>query len=203
MVRLTVIDGVRPDTAFEAMLRPHFDVLYGRAHRLTGNAADAEDLVQELCIRVFPRVDELAGLDNPRAWLMRVLYRLFVDLARSKQRSPIRCVDIDHAEEYLQAPSGEPGPEQQTEALLQHERLQRAWQYLDGEQRALLALQAIEGHSLAEMETITGMPQGTLKSRLHRARARLGRLLEREETVAGPKDRGSDGELPTHRKSAG
>lgn len=202
MAKLTVIDGVRPDAAFEAMLRPHFDALYARAHRLTGNAADAEDLVQELCIRVFPRVDELAELDNPRAWMMRVLYRLFVDLARSRQRSPLRSVDADNVEAYLQTPSSEPGPQERTEAMLEQERLARAWRYLDGEQRALLVMQGIDGHSLAEMESITGLPQGTLKSRLHRARARLGRLLAREAGVATPADGGHEDELRRHRKFA-
>lgn len=202
MAKLTVIGGVRPDAAFEGMLRPHFDALYGRAFRLTGNAADAEDLVQELCIRVFPRMDELAHLENPRAWLMRVLYRLFIDLARSKQRSPVRSVGAEDIDDYLQTPSGEPGPEEQTEAMQQHERLQRAWYHLDGEQRALLVLQGIEGHSLAEIETITGMPQGTLKSRLHRARTRLGRLLTREMMTSKSANRGSDDELRRHRKSA-
>ena len=203
MAKLTVIGGVRPDTAFEALLRPHFDALYGRAYRLAGNAADAEDLVQELCIRVFPRVDELAALENPRAWLMRVLYRLFIDLARSQQRSPLRAAEAAEAEDYGQRPSTEPGPEAQTEAMLEHERLQRAWRYLDAEQRALLVLQGIEGHSLAEMEAMTGLPQGTLKSRLHRARARLGRLMEREREVARSSDRGTHSELPRHCKSAG
>jgi RNA polymerase sigma-70 factor (ECF subfamily) len=118
------------------------------------------------------------------------------------QRSPLTSVGAEDMDDYLQTPSGEPGPEEQTEALLQHERLQRAWQYLDGEQRALLVLQGIEGHSLAEMETITGMPQGTLKSRLHRARTRLGRLLARELTTSKSANRGADDELRRHRKSA-
>lgn len=203
MAKLKVIGGVRPDAAFEGMLRPHFDALYGRAFRLTGNAADAEDLMQELCIRVFPRMDELAHLENPRAWLMRVLYRLFIDLTRSLQRSPIKSVNAEEAEEYLQAPSGEPGPEQRAEAAQRYERLQRAWRHLDSEQRALLLLQGVEGRSLAEIEEITGIPQGTLKSRLHRARLRLGRLLARELATFRSQDRGSDDELRANRKSAG
>ena len=204
MAKLRVIGGLRPDTAFEAMMRPYFDALYGRAYRLTANEADAEDLMQELCIRVYTRVDELAELENPKAWLMRVLYRLFVDFARSRRRSPLQSVESDDGDdEYARTAAADPGPEEHAEAMLQHERLQRAWRYLDGEQQLLLVLQGVEGHSLGEIEALTGIAQGTLKSRLHRARVRLGRLLDRETNVAAADVRGSNDELSRHRKSAG
>jgi DNA-directed RNA polymerase specialized sigma24 family protein len=61
--------------------------------------------------------------------------------------------------------------------------LNGAWRHLDTEQKALLALHDIEGHSLAELQEITGLKQGTLKSRLHRARVRLGKLLRREDNA--------------------
>jgi RNA polymerase sigma-70 factor (ECF subfamily) len=134
---------------------------------------------------------------------MRVLYRLFVDFARNRQRSPLQSVETEDGDEYERTATADPGPEEQTEAMQQHECLQRAWRFLDGEQQLLLVLQGIEGHSLAEMESLTGIPQGTLKSRLHRARVRLGRLLEREKKVGVADARGSNDELSRHRKSAG
>mgnify|MGYP001218694502 CR=1 FL=1 len=60
-------------------------------------------------------------------------------------------------------------------------RLDRAWRHLDEDQRSLLAMHDIEGYTLAELMEITGLKEGTLKSRLHRARARLGKLLRHEE----------------------
>ncbi len=84
-----------------------------------------------------------------------------------------------------------------------HARLERAWRYLDEEQRVLLMLQGIDGHSLAEIEAITGIAQGTLKSRLHRARARLGRLLAREERATVTELRTANHEVRRHRKFAG
>ena len=203
MTKVTGIAEGRPDILFETLLRPNFDALYGRAHRLTGNDADAEDLVQDLCVRVYPRIEELERLDNPRAWLMRVLYRLFIDLARSRQRSPVRPLDAAGTDEPLEAVSGEPGPEQQVEGMLMHARFERAWRHLDDEQRVLLILQGIDGHSLAEIEEITGIGQGTLKSRLHRARARLGRLMAREDCATVTEFRGSSHELRRRRKFAG
>jgi RNA polymerase sigma-70 factor (ECF subfamily) len=56
---------------------------------------------------------------------------------------------------------------------------------LDSEQQALLAMHDIEGHSLAELMELTGLKEGTLKSRLHRARVRLGKLLHRDAPTGG------------------
>lgn len=204
-----IADG-RPDILFETLLRPHFDALYGRAMQLAGDVADAEDLVQDLCVRVYPRLDELESIDNPRAWLMRVLYRLFIDMTRVRQRSPLRPMEAVDGGSLIEAESGEPGPEEQTEAILMHARLERAWRYLEAEQRMLLVLQSIDGLSLAEIEEITGIAQGTLKSRLHRARIRLGRLLAREDGACGmgksatnKESRSSDDELPRNCRSVG
>lgn len=168
---------------FEELVRPHFDSLYGAAYRLTGNRADAEDLVQDVCLRTFPRLDEFRSLEHPRGWLKRVLYRRFIDTTRQKKRSPLYLVRRDEEEDDPVAtiPSAEPGPEQQTEGLLGEERLMRAWRYMGKDQQQLLALHDVEGRSLKELEEMTGVPQGTLKSRLHRARVRLGRLLTREQ----------------------
>jgi RNA polymerase sigma-70 factor (ECF subfamily) len=67
--------------------------------------------------------------------------------------------------------------------VLRKELLDRAWQRLDDAQRMLLALHDIEGYSLAELTEITGLKEGTLKSRLHRSRVQLGKLLKYENRV--------------------
>jgi RNA polymerase sigma factor (sigma-70 family) len=183
MPKFTLIPGGRDAaTAFENLIRPHFHALYRRAYRLTLNAADAEDLVQDVCIRAYPRLAEIQELDNPRAWLMRVLYRLFVDLTRQRKSSPIQAMDMGGDEEEFSHcfTSDEPGPEAQADSAIGEQRLERAWQRLDKVQRALLALHDIEGYTLAELQDMTGLPEGTLKSRLHRARIRLGRILKSE-----------------------
>ena len=77
-----------------------------------------------------------------------------------------------------------PSPVEEAERALTQRRLSRAWQHLDKEQRALLALHDVEGYSLAELKELTGLKDGTLKSRLHRARIRLGKLLKREAADA-------------------
>jgi RNA polymerase sigma factor (sigma-70 family) len=165
---------------------------------------DAEDLVQDLCIRVYPRAQELESLSNPRAWLMRVLYRLYIDMKRRHSRSPLRAVDDSDGERSTERfTSEEPGPEEHTDGALMHERLERAWKFLSDEQCLLLTLHAIEGYSLEEIKQVTGLSTGTLKSRLHRARVRLGRLLEREDHLAQSRAGDSTHELPEYRTSVG
>lgn len=159
-------------------MRPHFDALYGRAYALTGSTQDAEDLTQEVCIRASARLAEIVKHDNPRAWLKQVLYRLFVDLVRRRRRSPLKLVaGADYEGSLAAAISPEPGPEQQAEAATAYERLRSAWGRLTGDEQLLLALHGIEGLSFAEIQDVTGLALGTIKSRLHRSRIRLGRLL--------------------------
>jgi len=165
-------------------MQVHYPPLFRTAYRLTRSVHDAEDLVQEVCVRAFPRLAELEGLEQPRHWLMRVLYRLFIDLSRRYER---RNADSIDAMEEGNLVSAEPGPPEQTDVLMNGERLDRAWRRLDDGQRALLALHDIEGYSLAELNEMMGIKEGTLKSRLHRARVRLGKLLQLEETVGALK----------------
>src|SRR5262245_5482856 len=102
---------------FEDLIRPHLDGIYGRAYALTGSVPDAEDIAQEVCIRASSRLEDLAQHENPRAWLMQVLYRLFVDLVRSRRRSPIRLMAREDGQASIDAAvSTEPGPEQQADA---------------------------------------------------------------------------------------
>lgn len=174
---MPVIGGKSAGKRFEAFIKPHFDALYHTAYRLTGVAADAEDLVQDVCLRAFPRLEELEQMAHPRSWLQRVLYHLFVDGTRRYENTHVRS--IDSVDSSCLA-SDDAGPEDQVDMEIAEQRLLRAWRHMDRAQRALLALHDVEGFTLKELEAMTGVRQGTLKSRLHRGRVRLGKLLQRE-----------------------
>jgi RNA polymerase sigma factor (sigma-70 family) len=171
----------RSSGRFETVVRPHFDALYRAAMRLTRSRVEAEDLVQEVCLRAFPALDRLEGLEYPLGWLLRVQYRVFVDAARRRVRSPF--VASANAAEADLALSTDPSPEEFAEASLMRQRLTRVWPELEPEQRALLALHA-EGYTLAELEAMTGLSRNAVGVRLHRARARLGRLMNDEPAGA-------------------
>lgn len=163
---------------FAALVQPHYEVLYRTAYRLTRSTHDAEDLAQEVCARAYPRLEEIERLEQPRGWLLRVMYRLFVDSARRYERTHVTSMETV---DVMSMASEERGPAELAEILLEGRHLDRAWQRLDSEQRALLALHDVEGYTLDEINRITGLKEGTLKSRLHRARVRLGKLLRVEE----------------------
>ncbi len=166
---------------FEALIRQHYTALYRVAYRWTQSVQDAEDLVQETCTRAWPRLDELEQFDRPSGWLMRVMYRLFVDLTRRHDR---RQVDRLDDARLATLTSDAPGPDEQAEWTGKAARLARVWPRIDRDKRALLTLHDIEGYTLTELTEITGVKEGTLKSRLHRARVSLGRMLQQDPDLA-------------------
>jgi RNA polymerase sigma factor (sigma-70 family) len=171
-----------PELNFEDLLRPQVEYLYRLAWRFTGSVADAEDLVQDVLIKLYPRTQELLEIERLRPWLARVLYNQFVDSVRQQARSPIaELADIEGEDNPLDAlPATRDGPEEHAERSGQRERILRALDRLNPEQRAVVAMHDVEGYSLEELETMLETPLGTLKSRLHRARQRLRALLPME-----------------------
>jgi RNA polymerase sigma-70 factor (ECF subfamily) len=162
------------DSRFEALVEPHFEALHRAALRLTRRRHDAEDLVQEVCLRAYRELATLESLDNVRGWLLRVQYRVFVDTVRKRVRSRTDAAGGDEIAALFA--SDEPGPEELTSAAYTQERLDKAWEQLTPEQRGLLALHA-EGYGLAELEKLTGKNRNLLSARLHRARMRLAKLI--------------------------
>lgn len=182
MARLSALEGGRAVAArFESLIEPHYDVLYRAAYRLTRSVHDAEDLVQEVCVRAFARIDELENFERPRAWLLRVLQRLFIDQTRRYDRRYVQSIETADWSAWV---SDAADPVDAAEQSSTRRQLNRAWQHLDRMQQVLLALHDIEGYSLAELQQITGFKEGTLKSRLHRARVRLGKLVQRDSSAA-------------------
>lgn len=139
---------------------------------------DAEDLVQEVSIKAYARLDELERMEHVRAWLLKVLYHQFVDAQRVGRRSPVDLADTgaDSVEPDLTA-TGDWQPDQLVDRDMRVERILRAMQCLSGDQCTLVALRDIEGLTVDEIRQLTGLPAGTIKARLHRTRAKLGRLL--------------------------
>lgn len=167
---------------FEELMRPQVEFLHRLAWRFTGSAADAEDLVQDVLLKLYPRRAELAGIEQLRPWLAKVLYRQYVDFARRRGRLPEEQVELE-ALEAVAAPGD--GPDGHAERGELRARLLAALDGLNAEQRAVVVMHDVEGYSLEELEPILEAPLGTLKSRLHRARERLRALIGMEPFAAG------------------
>lgn len=161
---------------FKRLIEPHLNALFRAAFRLARNIPDAEDLVQDTCLRAC---QELTGLDEGRsvkAWLLTVMHNVFVDGARRARRSPVSQADD---EELAARACQDADPEESAYLTEREEQLHRAWSKLDRGHRVLLALRA-EGYSLPEIAEITAVPIDALQSRLYRARANFARYLKEE-----------------------
>lgn len=184
--------------SFEAALKPHLRPLYRVAYRLTGRREDAEDLVQDLLAKVYARRDELLEVNNLRPWLMRVMYRLFIDGARQRSRSPLHLVatspigpDQDTPADPLGQLAGDDDPARDVEHDARTDALVLAISRLSTDHQRVVALHDVEGYTLEEIQVMLDCPIGTLKSRLHRARARLRDLLAGSECAAEEPDASS------------
>jgi RNA polymerase sigma factor (sigma-70 family) len=165
---------------FEELMRDHMERLYRLAYRFCGNRNDAEDLVQELLVKLYPKTEQLLGIEQLRPWLARSLYNLYVDWVRRRVRSPIQGGEEEMAAAMADGSQVVPGADGHVEQEQLHYRIQEAMTQLNPDQRTLVNFHDMEGYTLPELEIILETPIGTLKSRLHRARAKLRELLEME-----------------------
>lgn len=171
--------------SFEALLRPHLDRLYRMAYRLTSNKPEAEDLFQDLLIKVYPRLDDLLDVEEPGSWLCRIMYNHFIDNRRRYARQRLVAVSEQQLPgEGIAGVAGVGGPEVDAEQEDDITLLENALNQLSEEHRLVVMLYDCEGYKLAEIQEVTGTPIGTLKSRLHRARARLREILEADGTIS-------------------
>ncbi len=170
---------------YERILRPHLNRLYGLAWRLAGNKADAEDLFQDLLVKAYDKLDTLADIDEALPWLSRVMYNLFVDRHRSLKRQRLHVVAEGQLPPGgLEAMPGIGDPELDQQRFEKLKRLDTALQQLSDEHRLVVLLHDTDGYKLSEIHELTGIPTGTIKSRLHRARARLREILTEDGTFS-------------------
>ena len=165
---------------FEKLVSPHFNNLYKLAYRLTRQRDNAEDLVQDLLLKVYHRRQEMQGIEKLAAWLSRVLYRLFIDQYRQQQRSPINLMSDENVI-YNTHASNMAGPSEVANAELSHELINAALAQLSVDRRTLIMLHDVEGYNLQEINEITDIPVGTIKSRLSRARNKLRKIIQSRE----------------------
>ena len=170
-------DQDRRRAEFEALVRPHLEWLYRMAYRYTAQTQDAEDLVQELLARLYRNPEDLTRLSDLRPWLTRTLYNLFVDQWRHRRRTPFGHLHSEPWEALFAEEGGGDTPESELQSAGQRRLVLEALYRVDEEHRALLVLHDVEGHTLPELTETLGLPLGTLKSRLFRARRKLRRQL--------------------------
>ncbi len=136
-------------------------------------------------LKAFGLLDELVAKDEPGAWLCRVMYNQFIDERRRFARR--RMLTVEEGQLAGDGIAGLPGPDDPALDHSRHETLKQlnaALAQLSDEHRIMVLLHDTEGYKLAEIQDLTGIPVGTIKSRLHRARARLREILTASGTLS-------------------
>ena len=162
---------------FEAVVLPQLDALYRTALGLTNSREQAEDLVQETCLRAYRAFDRFDG-QHCRAWLLTILRHTYIsDWRRNGHGRPrVAYVDEIEAENETSLPLGQ-SAEDQVMAHEFAEELDQALASLPDESRLMRLLAYVEELSYAEIAQVMDCPIGTVMSRLHRARRVLEDLL--------------------------
>jgi RNA polymerase sigma-70 factor, ECF subfamily len=169
------------EARFEADALPLLPGLYSAAFRLTRNASDAEDLVQETFLRAYRGFHQFEAGTNLKAWLYRILTNTFINSYRKKQREP-QTDSLDDVEDWylyskMAGQGAEPSAETSVIESLPDEDVQDALSSLPEQFRIAVLLADVEGFSYKEIAEITGVPIGTVMSRLHRGRKALEKRL--------------------------
>ncbi len=181
------------DSAWEALLRSYTRKIYNLCYRFTGRVEEAEDLTQEVFIKVFQTLKSYdAAQGSFSTWLHRVARNHLVDHYRRTRKDRVTSSledELPAAEEKL-SPHIEPTG--QVESRERRESLQLALDKLSPDLREAVVLRDLHDLDYEEIALVLKVPQGTVKSRINRGRLELGRVLKRMEGMRGPAKAGSE-----------
>ncbi|WP_119291560.1 RNA polymerase sigma factor SigE [Streptomyces sp. YIM 130001] len=172
--------GAWTPPSWEEIVSTHSGRVYRLAYRLTGNQHDAEDLTQEVFVRVFRSLSTYTP-GTFEGWLHRITTNLFLDMVRRRQRIRFDALGDDAAERL---PSREPSPQQVFQDTHFDADVQQALDTLAPEFRAAVVLCDIEGLSYEEIAATLGVKLGTVRSRIHRGRSQLRKALQHRSPQA-------------------
>jgi len=166
----------RDEAAFNELVRRNQGTVYRLLLRMLGDPAEAEDVAQEVFVSAFKSIESFRGESSLSTWL----YRIAANQGKNRIKYLARRArgaeePLDDRNEGRAATPIERAaqPDQQAEGREAETLLQRALESLESEQRLLLGLRDLENMSYEEIRQITGLPIGTVKSKLHRARMAL------------------------------
>lgn len=175
----------RDERAFRELLDLYRDRVFNVTFRMLGDRAEAEDIAQEVFIAVFKTIDTFREESKFSTWLYRVAVNhsknriKYLSRRNDRNRTEIDDNTTDAEEGSIAAAARPARPDRALQGAQMEQVLQAAISTLDEEHRVLVVLRDVEELSIEEICEITGLPDGTVKSRLHRARAALRKKLQR------------------------
>ncbi len=183
--------------AFEQLVLKYQTAVYNLCLRMTGDPEDAADMTQESFLKAWRNLESFQGNSAFSTWLYRLASNTCLDHLRSMKRRPqlsLVMEDEDGEAQALDVPDSAPTPEEQVIALDEQSRLNEALQALEEDQRQILILRAVNGLSYTEIAEALQLKEGTVKSRLARARDQLRKKLQQN---------GNNSPAPTSKKQKG
>lgn len=180
--------------AWELLLRAHNRKIYGLCYRFTGRTVEAEDLTQEIFIKVFQTLKSYNQAQGTfTTWLTRVARNHLVDhYRRTKRDRATSSLDDEEAGEVEARPSPEGSPTAAVESRERRELIQEGLDKLSPDLREAVILRDLQDLDYEEIARVLGVPQGTVKSRINRGRLELARVLKRMDLLRGPAKAGSE-----------
>jgi RNA polymerase sigma factor (sigma-70 family) len=183
--------------AWESLLKVHSRKVYGLCYRFTGRTTEAEDLTQEIFIKVFQTLksyDQAQGTFT--TWLTRVARNHLVDHYRRTKRDRSTSSLDDEAGEMETKTSAGPSPMIGVESRERRELLQEGLNKLSPDLREAVILRDLRDLDYDEIAIVLDVPQGTVKSRINRGRLELARVLKRMDLMRGPNPQEGMGSEP-------
>ena len=156
-----------PVAGFDELYQRNYEAVFRAALRVTGNAADAEDVLQTVFVRVLARGGDVEDVELPSAYFRRAAVNAAVDVLRRRQLRGESAYDNEAPHAAVQPP------------LLLKERLRRALAILDRDDASLFLLRHVEGLSIEELAEMFEIEKNNVTVRLHRIRQRLQAEMER------------------------
>jgi len=177
----------RDEQAFSEIVRLYGDKVFGLIYRMLGNRQEAEDVAQDVFITVFKTIESFRGEAKFSTWLLRIAANHAKNRIKHLARRPTEGADPEDVSQLRALPDRPTppvqarieGPDAMLEAAQTERLMQEAIANLAEDQRLLVVLRDVEEMSYQEIEEITGLPEGTIKSRLHRARMAIKEWLDR------------------------
>src|SRR3954469_1397624 len=172
-------------TAFQALVERHRAMVYRIAYQFAGNHHDAEDIAQEVFIKIYRSLNRFRQDAQLTSWIYRIVMNACID-HRRRSRMNASAADGDEAEYRMSnAPEETPGPEDRAYAGEIGEVLQHEIGRLPKGQRIVFVMRHYHGMKLGEIAVTLGLAEGTIKRQLHAAVHRLREALARARVTAG------------------
>ena len=178
-----IIDGSQ--AAFAQLVETHQRTCAHVIGRMVGDRDQVADLLQETFLAVFRQLHRFRFESSLRTWISRVAYTTALQHLRRRRLEAQWMVAVEVPEELGIGDEG-PGPAELSEALQAGRQLGAALERLSAPQRLIIGLHYLEDFDLAEIEQVTGLARGTIKSHLHRARQVLKQELVKHATAGEP-----------------